>query len=242
MLFSLRELRGIEARRVEDEVAAERARADAAAEAERRAEVERRAEAERRRQAEAAIARHARETVALRVREEELRVREAEARARADEEARLASEQLTHELAAQRAAALAKRPVWLGAAAGAVALVLGIASYVAIDSHRARAASEQSRLAINDQLVTAQKDRDAALARAERAKDELALISGKVTALGNELAQLDRQLKDANTAADRDAIAARAAAARKERDRLEREAAARKAGFKSTCPITQPIC
>lgn len=242
MLFSLRELRGIEARRVEDEAAQQQARAAAAAEARRLADEQRRAEEAARREAEEAIERHARETLALRLREEELRVREAEARARADAEARMASEQLTRELEAQRAAALAKRPVWLAAAAGALVLVLGVATFVAVDSHRAQAASKKSLAAIDGQLATAQQERDAALKRAQQAKAELGQIADKLAALGTELDQLDLQIKSANSAADRQALAARAAAARAERARLEREAAARREGFHGKCPPDKPLC
>ncbi len=242
MLFSLRELRGIEARRVEDEAAQQQARAVAAAEACRLADERRRADEAARRAAEEAIERHARETLALRLREEELRVREAEARARADEEARLASEQLTRELEAQRAAALAKRPVWLGAAAGALALVLGVATFVAIDSHRAQSESEKSLATIDGQLVAAQRERDAALARAQQAKLELGQLADELAALGTELDQLDRQIKTANSAAERQVLAERASAARAERARLERDAAARREGFHGKCPPDKPLC
>ena len=178
----------------------------------------------------------------MRLREEELRVREAEARARADQEARMASEQLTRELEAQRAAALAKRPVWLGAAAGAVALVLGIATFVAVDSHRAQAESKRSLATLDAQRLAAQQERDAAEARAKQAKLELGQIADKLAALGTELDQLDQQIKSANSTADRQALAARAAAARAERARLEREAAARREGFHGKCPPDKPLC
>jgi hypothetical protein len=168
-------------------------------------------------------------------------VREAEARARADEEARLASEQLTRELEAQRAAALAKRPVWLGAAAGALALVLGVATFVAIDSHRAQSESEKSLATIDGQLVAAQQSATPRW-RAQQAKLELGQLADRLAALGTELDQLDRQIKTANSAAERQVLAERASAARAERARIERDAAARREGFHGKCPPDKPLC
>ena len=194
VLFSLNELRSLEQQRIAAEVQRQRDREEAEARAradQARAIIE--AEAASRAAALAAAQAEAR-AAELRLVEEARRIAEAEARARADAHAGLEATRLAEELALARTVAARKRPIKLLAVT--VAAVLAVAAVVvwsAVDRARTQ---ENLRGAADD-----------ARARAEQAAAELdakvAMLAAQVEADQLQLAEFDRRLAAAQTAADR---------------------------------------
>ena len=242
VLFSLRELRSIEADRVEDEAFAARETAAAAERVRLAQEARVRDAAAARARADEAAAKHAREVIALRVREEELRVKEAEARARADHAAAIEELRLAEEMAVRRLAAAKQRPTWLVAGVAISVVATAIAIFIAVDrnAQKSRAdaianAAEQQRIAAVDKARSAH----AGLAAATLALEE---INGQLRSLDGEIASIEREIANANTAAKR-AVAAASADELRRRQRVLKEEAERRARIiKPRCPPDQPLC
>lgn len=242
VLFSLRELQSIEVRRVEEEAGAER-EVVAARDRVRLAEEARLKEAAAARvRAEAEAARHARDVIVLRVREEALRVKESEARARADHEAAVEERRLADEMAVRRLAASKQRPTWLVAGVAVAVVATAIAVFIAVD--RSAATARADALA-----RTAEQDRVAALDKVKVANDGLAAakralgeVNDQLTVLQGQIAQIDRDIANANTAAKRGAAEQAAAELRRRERQLRAEAEARARGIKLRCPPEKPMC
>jgi hypothetical protein len=125
VLFSLRELRGIDDQRRQDEDAARRAAEEAATRARLEAERVAREQAEARQQAIAEAERAAREAVEHAAREERIRIEEAERRARVEAQARLEQQRMAQEMEIRALEVQKRRPT--GLIAVAVVLVLAVA-------------------------------------------------------------------------------------------------------------------
>lgn len=242
VLFSLRELRGIEESRVQEEESAakeaEQSRVRARLEAERRIKDE---EAAKVRAAEEA-ARHEREMQEMRLREEQMRIQEAEARARAEHQAQLESHRMHQELEIRRVEASKKRPTWLVITVGLAVVAAAIAIFITVQKSNDEAAAQRAK-------------RDAETAQQQLA-EEVDGFRKKLDGLQREQAELqaaqDQAKKDliaANTQADRDKIAARqaeldvrAAEVRRRQAAAQAEIDRRRAKIKTKCPPDQPLC
>lgn len=165
VLFSLRELRDLEHRRVADERAAAKA-AEEAAERARAAEVARvaaeraAAETAEKAQKEADLAAHRR-----RLEEDAIRIQETEARMRAEALVKLEAERLAYEIELRREEIKRKRPRWLmGVAAGCAALAIGVAFLAMKASDTARLSQQavidaEARAEAAAAAITAQEDK-----------------------------------------------------------------------------------
>jgi hypothetical protein len=188
VLTSLKELR----RQEEERVKQEKAKAEAKAEAERREkeENERRAkqETEQARLAEEDRKKRAEEDKLAREREESLRVEEAERRARIDAEMKLQHERMRLEVEAR--ATVQAKPAPKGLIIGIVigVLVIGAGVVAKIKSDHA-AAETQAR-------VAAQKEKDELLRKQQ--EQELAFQA--------QITKLTKQLSEAKSDADREAL------------------------------------
>ena len=188
VLTSLKELR----RQEEERVKQEKAKADAKAEADRRAkeETERRAkeEAEQARRDEENRKKRLEDEKLAREREESLRVEEAERRARIDAEMKLQHERMRLEVQAK--AAVQTKPAPKGLIIGIVigVLVIGAGVVAKIKSDHA-AAEAQAR-------IVAQKERDELVRKQQ--EQEMAFQA--------QIARLTKQLGEAKSDADREAL------------------------------------
>jgi hypothetical protein len=145
VLFSLRELRDIEHRRVADEKAVAKA-AEEAKERARVAEVARvaaereAAEAAERSRKEAELAARNRQLA-----EDAIRIQETEARLRAEALARLESDRLAYEVELRREEIARKRPRWLiGVATGCAVVALGVGMLAMKASNTAKESKERA--------------------------------------------------------------------------------------------------
>jgi hypothetical protein len=188
VLTSLKELR----RQEEERVSQEKAKAAAKAEADRRAkeETERRAkeEAEQARREEENRKKRVEDEKLAREREESLRVEEAERRARIDAEMKLQHERMRLEVQAR--AAVQSKPTPKGLIIGIVVgvLVIGAGVVAKIKSDHA-AAEAQAR-------IVAQKEKDELLRKQQ--EQEMAFQA--------QIAKLTKQLGEAKSDADREAL------------------------------------
>jgi hypothetical protein len=217
VLTSLKELR----RQEEERVSQEKAKAAAKAEADRRAkeETERRAkeEAEQARREEENRKKRVEDEKLAREREESLRVEEAERRARIDAEMKLQHERMRLEVQAR--AAVQSKPAPKGLIIGIVVgvLVIGAGVVAKIKSDHA-AAEAQARIA-------AQKERDELVHKQQ--EQEMAFQA--------QIAKLTKQLGEAKSDADREALrqqielanSRRAASGAASRPRSQKESAAK---------------
>ena len=219
VLFSLRELKQIEEKRVQEEEhavrSAEEERQLAAQESERR---RRETEESRVRQLQEQE-RAAAEAEAARIREDALRLSEAETRARIEAQAALDAQRLQQEMELRRHEVSKKRPTWLIAVAGV--LVVGVAALIFVSIKHSKQADldrkhnqelaaqldqeRKEKAALDEQLkgMSAQMDdlnkniasANAALASAQtdadrqKAKDQLAALESKKNDLGNQIKQ-----------------------------------------------------
>ncbi len=185
VLFSLRELRDIESRRVADERAAAKAAQDAEIRA-RAAEVARvAAEREAAEQARRAAAEQALADRHKKLEEDALRVRETEARLRAEALVKIETDRLAYEVELRREEIARKRPRWLmGVAAGCAALALGVGLLAVRASDEAKA---NNALAIE------------AEARAKAARDDLAAEKARIAELGREIKKQEQLVASAKT-------------------------------------------
>src|SRR5215831_13345813 len=155
VLFSLRELRQIEEKRVEEEETAARSAEEARIRAKMDEERRKREEEEAKVRAVEDAERQVRDAQERRVREEQLRLQESEARARVEAQAQLDAQRLNHEMELRRHEISKKRPVGLLVAAGVLLLAivgLGIFLY---EKNEENARVEREKIA-------AQADRDKA--------------------------------------------------------------------------------
>jgi colicin import membrane protein len=188
VLTSLKELR----RQEEDRVKQEKAKAEAKADADRRAkeEAERRAkeEVEQAHREEENRRKRAEEEKLAREREERLRVEEADRRARVEAEMKLQHERMRLEVAAR--AAVQSKPAPKGLIIGIVigVLVVGVAVVTSINSYHAKA-EERAK-------VLAQKERDELVRKQQ--EQEIAFQA--------QIAKLTKQLSEAKSDADREAL------------------------------------
>jgi len=228
VLFSLRELKQIEQKRVQDEEQrrqdAETAVVRAQQEAEQRRQDAEKAAEQAKRDAE----RMAAEAAERKLREEALRIQEAEARARVEAQANLEASRLAAEMDIRRTEANRKRPIKQIAAAAAV--LVAVAAFIGV-----RAMQHAS-----------EKDKAAQVAQAEKAKaedemrkygEQVEQMQAEVAASAKEIREAEAALASAQSQADRDAANAKIAAAKKAA--AEREAVLaelrekqRKAGLK----------
>jgi hypothetical protein len=184
VLFSLRELRDIETRRVADERAAAKAAHDAEIQA-RHAEVARvaaeRAGAEAAEQArkEADLAAHRR-----RLEEDAIRIQETEARMRAEALVKLESDRLAYEVELRREEIARRRPRWLmGVAAACAAVALGV-GYLAMNA--------------SDNAKQSQEAVIKAEAGAKAARDEIAARERHITSLENDIRNAKTEIEKKN--------------------------------------------
>ena len=217
VLTSLKELR----RQEEERVSQEKAKAAAKAEADRRAkeEAERRAkeEAEQARREEENRKKRVEDEKFAREREERLRVEEAERRARIDAEMKLQHERMRLEVQAK--AAVQAKPAPKGLIIGIVfgVLVIGAGVVAKIKSDHA-SAEAQAR-------IVAQKERDELVRKQQ--EQEMAFQA--------QIAKLTKQLGEAKSDADREALrqqielanSRRAASGAASRPRSQKESAAK---------------
>jgi cell division protein FtsL len=124
VLFSLRELRQIEEKRVEEEDAAARSAEEARVRAKMEEERRKREEEEAKVRAVEDAERAVRDAQERKVREEQLRLQESEARARVEAQAQLDAQRLAHEMELRRHEISKKRPVGLMVAAGVLVLAI----------------------------------------------------------------------------------------------------------------------
>jgi len=193
VLFSLRELRGIEEERVAEEeqarIQAEDARRRAAEEAERKI----REEEEARRRAVEEAERRGREEVERRQREERLRVEEAERRARVEAQATLEQQRLAHEMELRAMEVRRKRPTALIAIAAVLLLAVGGLGFWA---YQTKQESAQEREKHAKRLAELEK-------QMERANSE-------VSGLATKLQQDNEAIRAAKTEEERKAAEAKA--------------------------------
>lgn len=222
VLFSLRELRGLEAERRERE-----ARQLRDAEAARLAEIE--ARASQQRNAIAAADRAEREE-RLRIEQSKeaaeraarIAVEQAEAAERARFAAELEHQRFVQEIELRRAEVANKRPTWMLAVTGiAVAAAMGLVWFAVQRQHE----SDESQT----QTIAAQHDKEVAVAAAKESRAQLERLDA-------ELASLDGRVKDAigdvirdQTAAEHAESARRLAGLQREQAELRARIAARKA-------------
>jgi colicin import membrane protein len=190
VLTSLKELRKQEEERVKQE----KARAEAKAEAERQAkeEAQRRAkeQAEQARREEEERKKRAEDEKLAREREEKLRVEEAERRARIDAEMKLQHERMRLEVEAKAAVAAqgktAPKGLIIGIVAGALVISGGVVWKIKSDHAAAEAQARIAAQKERDELVRKQQEQEAALQA--------------------QIARLSKQLTEAKTEAERDAL------------------------------------
>ena len=199
VLFSLRELRDIEQNRIQDE---EDARTQAEEAEQMRLQAERqRAEAERQRLEDEERQRV--EEIERQRREEQFRLEEAERRARIEAEAAIEQQRLEQEMALRRQEISKKRPTWLLGVAGVLFLCIiggGVWGYQTYQE-REKAAADK---------VAAERDAE------ESRQRQLALEA--------EIAELSKQIEDAQQKLAAATTEEARAAARAELDNLRNEA------------------
>jgi hypothetical protein len=184
VLFSLRELRDIEHRRVADE----REAAKAAQEARERAQA---AEVARVAAEHAAVqaAEKSRQEAELAARkrqleEDAIRIQETEARMRAEALVKLEAERLAYEVELRREEIARKRPRWLmGVAAACAAVAIGV-GFLAM---KASDHAEQSKAAVHD-----------AEAKAKAARDAIAAQEERISALENDIKNAKSEIEKKN--------------------------------------------
>ena len=222
VLFSLRELRGLEQER-RDREAQER----------RDAEVSRLAAIE----AEALRARAAIAAAERAEREEELRiaqgkeaaeraariaVEQAEAAERARCQAELEHQRLVQELVLRREEVAKKRPTWMLAVTGvAVVAALGLIWFAVQRQHESDAAQAQTEIA--------QRERAAAVALAQEARTRLEQVDAALGVLDGKVNDALHDVGLSQTKADRDAANAKLRQLQQEQAELRARAAAAKA-------------
>jgi len=215
VLFSLKELRGIEQQRVADERAAiERAKqaeidAKLAAERAQREAEEAKIAAEREERMRIENARVAAE------REMRLRVEATEAAERARLAAELEQQRLVQEMEIRRVEALQKRPRWM-IAVTAMAAVAAIALAVfAVDRMREAAAAERDEQAAIQAKIDAKQIAAEAQAKLEEMRKQLAVLDATVDAA-------TKRLEIAQNDADREKARQAIAQARKDKAEAQR--------------------
>jgi len=222
VLFSLRELRGLEQERRERE-AQERRDAELARQAQLEAEVvftreqlAAAARAEREVELRVAQSREAAERAAR------LAVEQAEAAERVRCQAELEHQRLAAELELRRAEVAKKRPTWM-------LVVTGIASVAAVGliwfaiqrQHESDTANERTRIA--------QQERAAAVAMAEEARTKLVQVDAALGALDGRVRDALHAIDVTQTKADHDAAIAKLHQLEHEQAELRAKAAAAKA-------------
>jgi hypothetical protein len=194
VLVALRELRGIEDDRVKREQEEGRARAEAEKVARETAERRAREEEENRRLAEADRLRRIEEEKVAKAREEELRVEEAERRARVDGEMKLQEERMRLEIQSRAGRSPMKAIVGVTLA---LALIGGVVVYKIQAANKAEIAEKEKAVALERERI----EREHAAQIAEREKKILAITR-----------DMNEQLKNARSEADRERIIAEARA------------------------------
>jgi hypothetical protein len=186
VLFSLRELRQIEEKRVEEEDAAAKSAEEARIRAKMEEERRKREEEEARVRAIQDAEQRVRDEQERKIREEQLRLQESENRARVEAQAQLEAQRLNHEMELRRHEISKKRPVGLMVAAGVLLLAivgLGIFLYEKNEENK------------KQEALIAQKDREAA--EQQKIIDNLNKQLGD---LNGQLADLDKNISAAQTA------------------------------------------
>jgi len=196
VLFSLRELRQIEEKRVEEEDAAardaEEARVRARMDAERRAREEEEAKVRAKEDAE----RRVRDEQERRVRDDQLRLQEAETRARVDAQAQLDAQRLAQEMELRRHEISKKRPVGLMVAAGVLVVAIAGLGFFLYNKNKEGEAKDAQIAKLNDDI---KKGEDALLALNNQLND----LNGQLSDLNKDIDKATSQLADAQNDADR---------------------------------------
>ena len=191
VLFSLRELREIEEKRVLDEETtarnAEAERLLAAQNAERRAKEEQEAAV----RAAAESERRAREDAERRQREEQLQLQASESRARIEAQAKLDAQRLQQEMEIRKQQAANSRPTWLIATVAVLVIAGGATGYIFYQRHQ----EAQKVAALNA----------AALEEERKATEEL---SKKIDEALGGIAEVDARIAAAQTDAEREKLKA----------------------------------
>jgi hypothetical protein len=195
VLFSLRELRDIEHRRVADE----RAAANAAEEAKERARVAEVARVAAEREA-ALAAEHARKEAELAARnrqlaEDAIRIQETEARLRAEALVKLEGERLAYEVELRREEIARKRPRWLmGVAAGCAVVAIGVGML----AMRASDTADQSR----ERALQVERDRQKTLAEIAAQEKKIADLESDIRNAKSEIEKKNLEIKKTQAEAD----------------------------------------
>lgn len=210
VLFSLRELRGIEEQRVEEEADSKRRAEEEALrqkmEAERRAREEQEAAIRAQQEAE----QQAREEAERRARDEQMRLEEAERRARVEAQAQIEQQRLAKEMEIRALEASKKRPTALIAIAGVlVVAVVGLGVFL---YKKAEAADKADRA------------RQEALIAQQQAEERLAKLTAEIEEQQAALEDLQTQLAAADSEAERAALRKKMAAKQAALDRLKKQA------------------
>jgi hypothetical protein len=197
VLFSLRELKQIEEKRVAEEEQHARDQEMAAVRAKEDEERRRREAEEARIRAQQDEERRIRDAAEQRAREDAMRLQEAEARARQEAQAALDGHRLQQELEIRRTEANKKRPIKLIALAAAV--LVGVAGFAV---YKMSEKADQSDAAA---IEAARKQKEAEVA-SEKLREE-------VTAMQLEIAEGQKSIDDAQAVLDKADTAEKRAAA-----------------------------
>lgn len=240
VLFSLRELRGIEEQRVEEEADTKRRAEEEALRQKMEAERLAREQQEATARAQAEAEQRVRDEAERRQREEQMRLDEAERRARVEAQAQIEQQRLAKEMEIRALEASKKRPTALIVMAGV--LVLAVVS-LGVFLYKKNAAADKLDQARQEAII-AQKKAEQRLARLT---DEIEKQQAALVTLQDQLAKAD---SEAERAAVRKKIAAKQAAL----ERLKEQAKDGRRGgrgkhsdkpdgtIKLNCDPTDPLC
>ena len=196
VLFSLRELRQIEEKRVEEEETAARSAEEARIRAKMEEERRKREEEEAKVRAAEDAERQIREAQERRVRDEQLRLEEAERRARVEAQAQLDAQRLSHEMELRRHEISKKRPVGLMVAAGVLLVaIVGLGFFLYNKNQEANAKDDQ----IAKLNADIQKGEEALAALNTQLND----LNSQLTDLNKDIDKATSALADAQNDADR---------------------------------------
>ena len=222
VLFSLRELRGLEQERREREAQdrrdaeAARATAVAAEVAARREAIAAAERAEREAELRIAQSREAAERAAR------LAVEQAEAAERVRQQAALEQQRLQQELELRRAEVAKKRPTWM-------LVVTGIASVAAVGLIWFAIQRQHESDTANERTAIAQQERAAAIAMAEDARTKLEQVDATLAVLDGKVSSAIHDVGISQTKADRDAAVAKLHQLEREQAEMRARSAAAKA-------------
>ncbi len=220
VLFSLRELRQIEEKRVEEEVSAERSAEEARIRAKMEDDRRKREEEEAKVRAQEDAERRIRDEHDSKIRAEQHRLQEAETRARVDAQANLDAQRLQHEMELRRHEVSKKRPVGLMVVAGVLLLAIGGLGIFLYQKNQ-EANEKDAKIA---QLKADQQRSDDALAALQT---QLTDLNGQLSDLNKNIDKATSALADAQNDADRQKARDNLASLQKRREAIADQVAAK---------------